>query len=114
MEALLLEVMKRLHALFSRKGFFEQDGGDARPPGALESLQQEAALGQRSFPLPEAEVQRPRVRAPRSAFREGFTRTSTCTPTTGKRSKGCACMPGEARWRTRGSRNCRMDASATA
>jgi hypothetical protein len=71
-EPLLLRVMKRLHALFTRKGLLDEDERYAGPLGALESLQHEAARGQRSFPLPGADLQRPKAGKRRSAFVEGF------------------------------------------
>lgn len=71
-EALLLEVMKRVHGLLSKRGFFDEDAQAAEPATALTSLQQEAAQGQRVLPLPYDERGRPKPRKERTAFREGF------------------------------------------
>ena len=70
-EALLLDVAQRVHAIFAKRGFFDDDASAAEVPGALEMLQQKAAMGQRSLALaPMQERTSPRGR--RSAFVEGF------------------------------------------
>ena len=71
-DALLLEVMKGVKALLTRRGFFEENDSEAAAPSALESLQHEAAIGQRALALSYTEAARPKSGKERTAFREGF------------------------------------------
>lgn len=71
LDALLLKVVKRVHALFSSRGFFNEDADGAVPLGYLERAQLEAARGQGALPLGLQDGARAQ-RRPGSAFLDGF------------------------------------------
>jgi hypothetical protein len=72
-DGLLLALMKKVHALLTKRGFFGDEGQAASGPEALAKLQQEGALGQRQLGLSGTEAAREaRAKQKRTAFREGF------------------------------------------
>lgn len=80
-EGLLLAVMKRVHALLTKRGLLGDEGLESSGPDALAKLQQEGALGQQRLPLTGTESTRaPKAKQKRTAFREGFSLHEKPTP----------------------------------